>query len=88
MALYCMGVMCSKPGGGTSQYFFTFFFFSRCGERLLEDEKTGEIKVKQSTCNISHEQSSKLLIPMMVHFSKLGTEGPEKPIQADIYTMS
>lgn len=20
MALYCMGVMCSKPGGGTSQY--------------------------------------------------------------------
>lgn len=87
MALYCMGVMCSKPGGGTSQYFFTFFFFSRCGERLLE-EKTGEIKVKQSTCNISHEQSSKLLIPMMVHFSKLGTEGPEKPIQADIYTMS
>lgn len=28
--------MCSKPGGGTSQYFFTLiFFFSRCcGERL------------------------------------------------------
>lgn len=51
MALYCMGVMCSKPGGGTSQYFFTFFFFSRCGERLLEKERAGEITVKQSTFN-------------------------------------
>lgn len=39
MALYCMGVMCSKPGGGTSQYFFTFFFFSRWGERLQVTRK-------------------------------------------------
>ena len=29
MLLYCMGVMCSNPGGGTSQY--------RLGLRLLED---------------------------------------------------
>lgn len=36
MALYCMGVMCSKPGGGTSQYLRTFFFFSWRGERLGE----------------------------------------------------
>lgn len=35
MALYCTGVTCSKPGGGTSQYFFTLaFFFSRCGDQL------------------------------------------------------
>lgn len=34
MALYCMGVMCSKPGGGTSQYLRTFFFFSWRGERI------------------------------------------------------
>lgn len=34
MALYCIGVMCSKPGGGTSQYLRTFFFFSWRGERL------------------------------------------------------
>lgn len=36
MALYCIGVMCSKPGGGTSQYLRTFFFFSCRGERLRE----------------------------------------------------
>lgn len=36
MALYCIGVMCSKPGGGTSQYLRTFFFFSWRGERLGE----------------------------------------------------
>lgn len=35
MALYCMGVMCSKPGGGTSQYLRIFFFFSWRGERLV-----------------------------------------------------
>ena len=29
MLLYCMGVMCSNPGGGTSQY--------RLGLRLLDD---------------------------------------------------
>ncbi len=42
MALYCIGVMCSNPGGGTSQYFFTLiFFFSRCGERLpMETERS------------------------------------------------
>ncbi len=42
MALYCMGVMCSNPGGGTSQYLFTLiFFFSRCGERLsMETERS------------------------------------------------
>lgn len=34
MALYCIGVMCSKPGGGTSQYLRTFFFFSWRGERI------------------------------------------------------
>lgn len=47
MALYCMGVMCSKPGGGTSQYFFTLiFFFSRCGERLrAEREKDAERQI-------------------------------------------
>lgn len=40
MALYCMGVMCSNPGGGTSQYFFTLiFFFSRCGERLHREKE-------------------------------------------------
>lgn len=52
MALYCMGVMCSKPGGGTSQYFLTFFFFSRCGERLQDEDKTGKIKKKKN--NIKH----------------------------------
>lgn len=37
MALYCMGVMCSKPGGGTSQYLRIFFFFSCLGERLPKE---------------------------------------------------
>lgn len=37
MALYCIGVMCSKPGGGISQYLYGFFFLflrSGFGERL------------------------------------------------------
>lgn len=33
-----MGVICSKPGGGTSQYLRTFFFFSWRGERLGRGE--------------------------------------------------
>lgn len=34
MALYCMGVMCSKPGGGTSQYLHPLFFLLLFGEWL------------------------------------------------------
>lgn len=66
MALYCMGVMCSKPGGGTSQYFLTFFFFSRCGERLQDEDKTGKInKEKKTILKISHQKSNTPEIPMM-----------------------
>lgn len=34
MALYCSGVMCSKPGGGTSQYRHARFFLLLLGEWL------------------------------------------------------
>lgn len=34
MALYCSGVMCSKPGGGTSQYLHARFFLLLLGEWL------------------------------------------------------
>lgn len=39
MALYCMGVMCSKPGGGTSQYLQVRFFLVLLGEWLQEPRK-------------------------------------------------
>lgn len=50
MALYCIGVMCSKPGGGTSQYLRTFFFFSWRGERLGK----GEGKVGQGNLSLTN----------------------------------
>ena len=35
MALYCIGVTCSNPGGGTSQYLYGFFFgFTRSPDGL------------------------------------------------------
>lgn len=41
IALYCIGVMCSKPGGGTSQYLQVLFFLVRLGEWLhAENTKT------------------------------------------------
>lgn len=98
MALYCMGVMCSKPGGGTSQYFFTFFFFSRCGERLLGGTE-GKIKINVSQISLIN---SELLDPMMGHVFKnilqnliyktythdgKGNRRDRNSIQADINTM-
>ncbi len=45
IALYCIGVMCSKPGGGTSQYLQVLFFLVRLGE-WLDAEKQQNIKLK------------------------------------------
>lgn len=39
MALYCIGVMCSNPGGGTSQYLQVRFFLVLLGEWLRERRK-------------------------------------------------
>lgn len=42
MALYCIGVTCSKPGGGTSQYLQVRFFLVLLGEWLREPRKDTE----------------------------------------------
>lgn len=42
MALYCIGVTCSKPGGGTSQYLQVRFFLVLLGEWLREPRKGTE----------------------------------------------
>ena len=42
MALYCMGVTCSKPGGGTSQYLYGFFFELDLSADLLQDKFRSE----------------------------------------------
>lgn len=66
MALYCIGVMCSKPGGGTSQYLRTFFFFSWRGERLGK----GEGKVGQGNLSLTNTGSAR---PCQEHLPALHT---------------
>ena len=54
MLLYCSGVMCSNPGGGTSQYSegflrLEYFFFSARGERERLRSRDLDLREKKIT---------------------------------------